>query len=77
MFGRADYIYFRKPPSSWPEHQVAASVCEQFWFPEPCVSVIVLLKVTSKTQISVPEAAGLSEGTPGVLALRTVAFETG
>lgn len=64
VFGSADYIYFRKPPSSWPKPQVAASVCEQFWFPESCMSVIVLLKMTSKTQISVPETASFSEETP-------------
>lgn len=66
VWERRLYIYFRKPPGSCRagQPQLTASVYEQFWFPESWLSVIVLLKMTSKTQTSIQEAAGVSEETP-------------
>lgn len=84
MGAQTIYISGSRPVPAGPEPQLTASVCEQFWFPESCLSVIVLLKMTSKTQTSIQEAAGVSEETPHPHsptpptpgpALRTVVFK--
>lgn len=75
LFGSAG----SRPVPAGPEPHLTASVCEQFWFPESCLSVIVLLKMTSKTQTSQSRKLLVFQRrpptpTPGP-ALRTVVFK--